>query len=322
MELRHDGTHDEESDGPWITSEVVMCLHGMLMVVAWAFCVNIGSAAGRYLRKAPVAYPNWFPLHYILMSVGAALSLSSFILIICHMGYGGDEHFDGVHQVLGLIVMIALLVQVLLGLAAHYTWHEGKATCWIDQWHWWIGRGTYLLALCNIITGFMLLSEEGAEPNGLLWFFVSALFTVIFLMTAGFEIHCFDESAAAGHGDGVLSSSSSSKRRRGDFARLDEDDDDVVAERRDIDADDASLADSDELADVVAAPGSFDHVHDPAVLSARTDKNALYWRWLITYIVLVGLLTLAISIGLFTCLNHADMSDDDEDDHHDHEDQD
>lgn len=187
--------HGGHEDASWYATSLGMTLHGAFMVLAWLFCNNLGIAVGRYLRQAPRPYNNWFPLHYGSLGVGSLFALVGFIIILCHVGSGGDGHFTEPHSVMGLIVILLMLGQIGLGVASHFTWNPqaGKASV-IDQWHWWIGRGVYLLAVATVITGFFLLGSEMAV-NGAVWFFFGTLIAWAFISVAAVEIHVFQPPA-------------------------------------------------------------------------------------------------------------------------------
>lgn len=262
---RHDG-HEEETEG-WIHTETAMCVHGALMVIGWVFCINLGNAVARYLRNAPFPFDGWFKTHIVLQVCGFIMTLTSFIIIMVHVGLGDDSHFAGLHQFVGLLVMLGVFLQIPLGVVAHFRWTPGHTSA-LDKWHWWIGRGLYWLGLVNVLTGFSTLAQEGAAPNAFLWFLVGFMFCVVFFMVAGFEIHIFDPHAA-------------------DYYRLKPSHDVSLHSLDDPHDTDDSLFDS------------------PSDSSASRSNKPYYW-WFISYTSLLFLAVLAVCIGIFTCLEKSD----------------
>ena len=195
--VRHAGHEGGSEEVEWISSSLAMSTHGALMVVAWLVCSNIGMAAGRYLRLSPKPYPSWFPIHIVLQVLAALLTFVGFIIIVMHVGSDEDpDHFASVHGVVGLLIFISMFVQLALGIVAHYTWTPAEGATVYDKWHWWAGRGLYLLSIANVLSGFGLLQQE-LQINGFIWFCFGMLLALTFLMTAGIEIYAFTPPAQA-----------------------------------------------------------------------------------------------------------------------------
>ena len=167
------------------------------MVVAWLFCSNLGIAFGRYLRLSPKPYPAWFPLHIAFNACALLLTLIGFIIIFMHVGSDDDpDHLSSLHAVVGLIIFISMFIQAGLGVLSHYKWSPQDGANLYDKWHWWIGRGVYVLAIINIFTGFSLFADE-MDINGFVWFCFGMLITLVFFLTVGIEIHVFAPPARA-----------------------------------------------------------------------------------------------------------------------------
>jgi len=179
----------EEENSAWITSLSPIRIHGILMIVGWLFCINVGSMVARYLKKASQPYPQWFPIHVWLQSIGAVLSVVAFILVISHLIYEGSQHFNGFHQVFGLGLTLILFFQIYLGTAAHYSWYEGKPTSPIDMWHWWFGRFAIIGAMFECLLGIDIFSKDGASVTPVLWLFAVGIVIFSFFGLAAYEIH-------------------------------------------------------------------------------------------------------------------------------------
>ncbi len=102
--------------------------HGMLMVIGW-FCflpigtyyfveansltrVTSGMFASRYMKTMT---PRWFPTHVALQTIGVAMIIVSFIIIVVE--HSGAIHV-GLHQIVGVIVFGLTLSLPLLGIIA------------------------------------------------------------------------------------------------------------------------------------------------------------------------------------------------------------
>lgn len=132
--------------------------HGALMIVAWALLIPIGAAFPRWLRRL---YPNddstWFKRHRMVQSLGAGLVVAGFFL--AYNNIGGNNHFLGTHQQIGLAVFSIMVAQVLLGICRPHAADDGekptKNRFYWELAHRNIGRILLCLALVNVILGIL-----------------------------------------------------------------------------------------------------------------------------------------------------------------------
>jgi len=135
--------------GKFTTLADYRLVHGILMIISWAFLVGISTHVARYLKNIGDA---WFQLHRAINIIAMLLIIVSFILIVYTL-----KTFDvSYHQMFGLVVILGALVQPIIGTVANSLFNPERATTpfWPDKLHWWIGRGTVLLATVNIFLGF------------------------------------------------------------------------------------------------------------------------------------------------------------------------
>lgn len=141
--------------------------------------------ASRYMKAMT---PRWFPTHVALQTIGVALIIVSFILIVVE--HGGSISV-GPHQIIGVIVFGLTLSLPILGIIADRMFdakrkiapvfpdqvrqnHVLTSRCSIDltslQIHWWVGRLTFLGAIVNVFLGIWKFSPY----TFLLWIFAAA----------------------------------------------------------------------------------------------------------------------------------------------------
>jgi len=188
--MEEEGSGSEETN--FFTTTFAMKLHGLLMLLAWGYFANLTIWFARYMKFTD----QWFRYHLISVGLVVLLSLLGFILILCHIGFSGGEHFEGVHHVVGLIVLCLTAIQIALGLVSHLTWHEGKAISPIDKWHWIVGRATFLTSLVAILLGFNQLGQEENQVGVFTWIFLGLFYLLGFLCFAAFEIYLFPARSA------------------------------------------------------------------------------------------------------------------------------
>eukprot|EP00211_Chloroparvula_japonica_P017091 CAMPEP_0119123124 /NCGR_PEP_ID=MMETSP1310-20130426/3166_1 /TAXON_ID=464262 /ORGANISM="Genus nov. species nov., Strain RCC2339" /LENGTH=282 /DNA_ID=CAMNT_0007112875 /DNA_START=53 /DNA_END=901 /DNA_ORIENTATION=+ len=179
----------EAHEETWITSMAPMVAHGICMVLAWLFLINVGTHAARYLKKADPPLPEWFPFHVWSNGIGVTLSLVGLIFVVAHIVAEGSPHLNGLHQVAGLLLTMGMLLQAYLGAQAHYSWYEGKPVSPIDMWHWWGGRLLLVAATGECLLGLQLLVDEGMEVGVNVWLAIGGMVFSAFGLVAYYEVY-------------------------------------------------------------------------------------------------------------------------------------
>uniref|UniRef100_A0A096LYE7 Putative ferric-chelate reductase 1 n=1 Tax=Poecilia formosa TaxID=48698 RepID=A0A096LYE7_POEFO len=93
--------------------------HGCLMLLAWMTLCPVGMMVARYLRRSSQVQmfgkDLWFVIHVSVMSFTVATTIIAFILAFSYLG--GWEYFNnGIHPVLGCLVLCLALIQPILAL--------------------------------------------------------------------------------------------------------------------------------------------------------------------------------------------------------------
>ncbi|KAJ3268215.1 hypothetical protein HDV01_003266, partial [Terramyces sp. JEL0728] len=140
----------------------IIITHGVLMFIAWTLSPFIGIYIARYLKSS--LGHAWYILHVFFMAVltGAA-TLVSFVLIFLYSAdrFGTDESVGNAHEKLGLVVVIAVIIQIILGYISNAKFEPSRpAIPWWDKAHWWVGRGLFLLGLVNVYLGIKFYGEN------------------------------------------------------------------------------------------------------------------------------------------------------------------
>ncbi|KAJ9054044.1 hypothetical protein DSO57_1018610 [Entomophthora muscae] len=92
--------------------------HGVLLLFGWNLIPYAGILAAAPLR--PKLGVHWFRIHYFLLGMLAPALVISGIAIISS---GKGRHFSTPHEILGLAVALAMLLQIFLGIAIHLTYN-------------------------------------------------------------------------------------------------------------------------------------------------------------------------------------------------------
>lgn len=85
--------------------------HGILNIIGWGILLPIGVITARYLRRFPIEYDEWHPLHmlcqilgYILGTVGWGIGL--------WLGNSSKHYTLKTHRILGILVFTFATIQV------------------------------------------------------------------------------------------------------------------------------------------------------------------------------------------------------------------
>jgi predicted nucleic acid-binding Zn ribbon protein len=181
----HNGTNSthDEAEESWLAGHSVVVMHGACMLAAFGFCFNVGSVLGRYFKKPPrdVFPGKWFPVHVTLQSTGLALALLAAILIVAHISYdkGLRGHLGGIHQILGVFVLLGAFIQPFFGTLAHRHFLRFKLPSKWHPPHRWIGRATMLLSIVTIALGMAEISEHVVPIDAVMWFSFASMLVVI-----------------------------------------------------------------------------------------------------------------------------------------------
>ncbi|ETN38098.1 uncharacterized protein HMPREF1541_07722 [Cyphellophora europaea CBS 101466] len=129
----------------WNLRSFMWHLHGALMVFAFLIMYPLGT----YLLRS--GRPTAFNFHWTIQALGsAAVGISAII------GYFNSHSISITHQYAGLVIVLALASQILLGWRHHVFFVQTKGKNWLSPAHIWLGRVVLPLGFVNIITGLKL----------------------------------------------------------------------------------------------------------------------------------------------------------------------
>lgn len=96
------------------TSQTLLLLHGIFMIVAWIGATSIGVFSARYMKKiwvGPKLFGKdiWFIVHQVAMSLTWVLTISAVVIIWVDVG----EWRTSTHSLLGIIATVLCFIQPL-----------------------------------------------------------------------------------------------------------------------------------------------------------------------------------------------------------------
>ncbi|KAL3295331.1 integral membrane protein [Colletotrichum asianum] len=137
-------------------------LHAFLMGAAFLFLFPMGVVAILSGSR------NAFRFHWVLQATATMFAgLGAIVGLIM----SGRQPFAAVHQIVGIAIVLALSVQVILGLRHHVIFLRVRHRTWVSQAHAWLGRCVVVGGLGNILSGIVM---AGHAKSAVFWL-VSAL---------------------------------------------------------------------------------------------------------------------------------------------------
>ncbi|KAL2913507.1 hypothetical protein HK105_206967 [Polyrhizophydium stewartii] len=151
------GASGGSSGGPVLTLpsgttyDMILRTHGIIIIFI-----------ARYLKFALGVW--WFRLHVFFLLVGTGfLTIAGIIYISL---YKTPPHFNTLHEIIGLVVGIAMVLQIILGVVSDRLFDPKRTSTPIqDILHWWIGRIVVVLAIANLFLGLNLYADNYPLDN-------------------------------------------------------------------------------------------------------------------------------------------------------------
>lgn len=128
---------------------MVFTLHILLMATS-TLGIIAGVSAAMFFRKKK----NWLKIHKTVNSISSIGAAAGIVMVFIYITSTGGEHFDGVHQIIGLTAFISAFVTMFLG----FYQIKAKNKPAIRASHRWLGRFSLLMFLTAIILGLILIN--------------------------------------------------------------------------------------------------------------------------------------------------------------------
>mmetsp|Transcript_10967 Transcript_10967/g.16119 ORF Transcript_10967/g.16119 Transcript_10967/m.16119 type:complete len:398 (+) Transcript_10967:80-1273(+) len=182
-------TSEEEEN---VATTIFEYLHGFSMITAWLILATAGTYVGRYHRRSLKKEPGlrgclcWYVTHHVVLMIGSVIfTFLGFIFIIIRQStyLPANEIFDvwsKPHTMLGIVIIISVLFQVLLGSLAGWLFNERKKSL-IAKFHWFVGRALWISGFINVYLGMTLVGAHTASY--MLYYLWTAAVVGLFVFT-------------------------------------------------------------------------------------------------------------------------------------------
>ncbi|XP_074113613.1 putative ferric-chelate reductase 1 homolog [Cotesia typhae] len=149
------------------SSDLLIRIHGALMIASWIGTASIGMLMARYykqtwLRSSMCGKDQWFVWHRFFMVLTWAMTIAGCVIIFVELGTWSSET---IHASLGLATTILAFVQPFM---AALRPHPGTPRRPLFNWsHWFIGNAAHI---CAIIALFFAVRLNKAKlPEWVDW---------------------------------------------------------------------------------------------------------------------------------------------------------
>lgn len=152
-------------------SNILIRVHGALMLASWIGTASIGILLARYYRQTWVGSQlcgkdHWFAWHRFFMILTWSMTIAAFVIIFVELGEWSSEV---IHASLGLATTILAFIQPFMAAARP---HPGAPRRPLFNWaHWFVGNAAQI---CGIIAIFFAVRLNKAKlPEWVDWILVA-----------------------------------------------------------------------------------------------------------------------------------------------------
>ncbi|KAH0538585.1 hypothetical protein FGG08_004835 [Glutinoglossum americanum] len=142
--------------------------HALFMSSVFVFLYPLGIICARVF--------GWVRFHVIKMIFATILAFTGFFLAVyMSTWYNKSRYWNTPHQIIGLLVMIAIVVQIVMGFMHHRQRSEERTPK--VRAHSWIGQGVLLVGIINGGIGF---NFAGASRTPIILYSLSVIAMALF----------------------------------------------------------------------------------------------------------------------------------------------
>ena len=116
---------------------------------AAAICLIAGVSVAMFLRKNK----NWPNMHKAINLTGSCIVLAGALMAFAGVAAGGSDHVAGLHQRIGLAVLVLVSLTVFLGF---YSFKAANKAA-VRAAHRWAGRASIVGMLTALVLGLRMI---------------------------------------------------------------------------------------------------------------------------------------------------------------------
>ena len=122
----------------------LIIIHAVCLTGAFLLLFPLGVVALRWFK--------WVRVHWMLQALATLISLLGLVIAIAFSAMDPVFNtFGEGHQIIGIVVVVYLLAQTVLGHLHHQNYKKIGRRTWISHTHLWMGRLVILLGMLNAV---------------------------------------------------------------------------------------------------------------------------------------------------------------------------
>lgn len=122
----------------------LIIIHAVCLAGSFLLLFPLGVIALRWFK--------WIKIHWMLQIFATVVCVLGLIIAITFSAIDPEYNaFDQGHQIIGILAVIALIFQALLGYQHHRNYKKTRQRTVVSHSHLWIGRAVIVLGMVNAV---------------------------------------------------------------------------------------------------------------------------------------------------------------------------
>ncbi|KAK2706518.1 putative ferric-chelate reductase 1 homolog isoform X2 [Artemia franciscana] len=174
-------------------SDVLIRVHGSMMIVAWIWAASCGILFARYFKQTWVGKQFmgkdlWFVFHRLLMVLVWSLTMISFIIIFSEIGgWSSIPSYINPHPILGCVTTGLAFVQPIM---AYFRPHPGTSKRALFNWaHWFVGNAAHIVGVATIFLAIELPKAGFTGNPGVMYWLLGSYVAFHVTIHLIFSVH-------------------------------------------------------------------------------------------------------------------------------------
>lgn len=127
----------------------LIIIHAVCLAGSFLLLFPLGVVALRWFK--------WVRVHWMLQIFATLICVLGLIIAITFSAMDPEyDTFDQGHQIIGILAVVALIIQALLGYQHHRNYKKTGQRTAVSHSHIWTGRTVIVLGMVNAVLGFSL----------------------------------------------------------------------------------------------------------------------------------------------------------------------
>lgn len=133
----------------------LIIIHAVCLAGSFLLLFPLGVVALRWFK--------WVKIHWMLQIFATLVCVLGLVIAITFSAMDPEyDAFDQGHQIIGILAVVALIIQALLGYQHHRIYKKTGQRTVVSHSHLWMGRTVIVLGMVNAVLGFSL---AGSTPE-------------------------------------------------------------------------------------------------------------------------------------------------------------